>query len=168
MDLISRLCRKTLAAAATVGMIGTAAAGVLEVPDPQLPDISMFTHIPGVGLVIFFNPELCKEAGPDLCAFYRAHERAHAAHRDDLRQVPLRVKESEADCTAARSVSPQVLRAALRWFGSGGGGDDVHGSGAVRAQRIALCAGQQHLQPEVRPAAFQWTQRGTAASTVER
>ena len=47
---------------------------IKELADPSLPDIAAVEYAPGKGPVIVYNPFLCKQAGRDLCEFYRYHE----------------------------------------------------------------------------------------------
>jgi hypothetical protein len=56
---------------------------VPEIPDPNLPDISMAGWQAG-SQVIWFNPYLCRKAGFLMCGFSRAHEYGHIVNNDNL------------------------------------------------------------------------------------
>lgn len=110
---------------------------VEEFADPSLPDIAAVTYVPGKAPIILYNPFLCKQAGRELCLFYRYHEYGHIAlrhyERDDISR---KEKESEADRWAARHAPRHVVMAAYRFFSAGGGATPLHGDGATRAARL--------------------------------
>ncbi len=109
---------------------------VPEIPDFTLPDIAM-VRFTDQGPIIVYNPNLCRQAGEKLCAFYRAHEYGHIAMgHDDRDDISVREKEREADEWAAKHASPQSVRTAMRFFESGGGGTPMHGSGDERSARL--------------------------------
>jgi Zn-dependent protease with chaperone function len=104
--------------------------------------------------VIYYNPALMERFGPELAAFFMAHERAHIALKHTrsgaLRADPtqrdrmLQQKELEADCRAARSLGAEgryASLAAVRFFSKQGGHsyDAEHPSGTRRAQKILSC-----------------------------
>jgi hypothetical protein len=114
-----------------------AAPPVEEVADPALPDIAALQFAPGRAPFIVYNPVLCQQAGPDLCLFYRYHEYGHLALRHFARRdISREQKEAQADRWAARHAPPRVVRAAWRFFSSGGGTTLVHGDGPTRAARL--------------------------------
>lgn len=91
----------------------------------------------GNQLTIEYNPRTCARLGPELCAFFRAHEYGHIALRHLERGTPVRQAEYEADQWAARHTSAASRQAAMRYFNAGNGGSLRHGSAASRAQRVA-------------------------------
>lgn len=108
-----------------------------EFADPSLPDIAAVNYVPGQAPFILYNPFLCKQAGPELCQFYRYHEYGHIALRHYERSdISVKEKESEADRWAARHAPRHVVMAAWRFFSAGGGSTPVHGNGATRAARL--------------------------------
>ena len=126
---------------------------VLEVPSPELRDVAVAVYHPDSS-VIYYNPRIMARFGPELSAFFMAHERGHialrhtrsAALRVDVaqRDLLLQLKELEADCYAARSladVRPGAVHAAVKFFSQTGEGsfDSEHPSGARRAARILAC-----------------------------
>jgi hypothetical protein len=124
-----------------LGSTSSLGQGVPEIPDPQLPDIAMVT-VDGWGRpIIIYNPNICQQAGPALCEFYKWHEYGHIMMGHTLIAKWPQIKELEADCWAAKNAPPYALQAAYQWFLSGGGSSPVHGFGPQRAERIARCAG---------------------------
>lgn len=126
---------------------------VVERADPSLPDIAAVQYEPGKGPVIRYNPFLCKQAGRDLCEFYRYHEYGHIALRHyDRSDITVQQKEEEADRWAAQHAPRQVVLAAWRFFSAGGGATPMHGDGPTRAARLVdarnLVALGQHPPPE--------------------
>jgi len=115
-------------------------AQVPEIPNPNLPDIAMVQMTPQ-GPVIFYNPNICRQAGPALCSFYRKHEYGHVSLGHGYSRAMPQQKEAEADCWAAAHATEAELAAALAWFDRGGGADWHHGSGPQRAARVRACAG---------------------------
>ena len=100
---------------------------VQERADPSLPDIAAVQYEPGTGPVIRYNPYLCKQAGRDLCEFYRYHEYGHIALRHHERsEVSVQQKEEEADRWAAAHAPRKVVLAAWRFFSAGGGSTPLH------------------------------------------
>ncbi len=85
---------------------------------------------------IKFNPRRCRELGPDLCEFFRAHEYGHVNLRHLERGVPKAQAEAEADRWAASHASPAAVRAARNYFRSGHGGSRIHGTAEQRAARM--------------------------------
>lgn len=127
---------------------------VLELATDSLKDVAVAVYTPWRG-VIYYNPALERELGPDLVAFFRAHEFGHlylhhtranalAGAGPDSPDSLLQARELEADCYAtirlARSSRPAV-EAAVRFFSRMGRlrFDAEHPSGAERAARILAC-----------------------------
>lgn len=133
----------------------TANQPVEERADPSLPDIAAVQYEPGKGPVIRYNPYLCKQAGPELCQFYRYHEYGHIALRHyDRNDISLQQKEEEADRWAATHAPRQVVIAAWRFFAAGGGATPMHGDGPTRAARLVDARNLVALgpySPPVRP-----------------
>ena len=118
---------------------------IIEMPNRNLADIAIVTSVKGVGAVIFYNPVLCAKAGLELCQFFRMHEYGHIAmghlsntNRD---QETRKREEAEADLWAAQNATFYAVRAAHRYFQSGGGETPVHGAWKERAARVVLYAG---------------------------
>ena len=88
------------------------------------------------------NPFRCRQLGPALCEFFTQHEYGHVNLGHLNRRVSTRRAESEADCYAAKAVSPSVAQAAINYFQSGAGGSRLHGSSQQRAARVANCSQQ--------------------------
>ena len=110
---------------------------VKELAVPTLPDIAMVRVMPGGEHVIYYNPILCREAGPALCEFYRYHEYAHIELRHHERnELSAREKEREADRWAAQHAPFTSVMAAYRFFSAGGGGTPLHGASSSRAERM--------------------------------
>jgi hypothetical protein len=101
--------------------------------------------VEGVGTVIYYNPVLCVEAGPELCQFFRMHEYGHIAmgHLSNTNpdEETRKREEAEADIWAAQNVASRSVQAAYRHFQAGSGDTPIHGAGKERAARVALNAG---------------------------
>ena len=122
-------------------IISIPAKAVPEIPDPNLNDIAIATHINGQ-VVIVYNPNYCNMLGPLVCNFFRAHEYGHVNLGHVLMGTHPVQAEYEADCWAARNAPPQQVQAAYSHFlNQGYMGNWTHGTGIQRAQRIAVCAG---------------------------
>jgi len=89
---------------------------------------------------ITINPVRCRQLGPKLCEFFRQHEYGHVHLKHLERQINPRQAEVEADCYAAKNVSPDVARAASDWFNSGNGASRIHGTSQQRANRVKTCS----------------------------
>jgi hypothetical protein len=114
-----------------------ATSPIEERADPSLPDIAAVKYEPGQGPVIVYNPFLCKQAGRELCEFYRYHEYGHIALRHyDRNDISREQKEEEADRWAAQHAPRNIVLVAWRFFSAGGGATPVHGDGATRAARL--------------------------------
>jgi hypothetical protein len=126
-----------LAGVLCTAVLAQAATPIEERADPSLPDIAAVQYAPGIGPVILYNPFLCKQAGRELCEFYRYHEYGHIAMRHyDRNDVSLEQKEEEADRWAAQHAPRQIVLVAWRFFSAGGGATPVHGDGPTRAARL--------------------------------
>jgi hypothetical protein len=125
---------------------------VQERADPNLPDIAAVQYEPGKGAVIRYNPFLCKQAGRDLCEFYRYHEYGHIALRHYERtDISVQEKEEEADRWAAKHAPRKVVLAAWRFFSAGGGSTPMHGDGPTRAARLVDARNLVALGPRLPP-----------------
>jgi len=98
---------------------------------------------------ITINPVRCRQLGPELCEFFRQHEYGHINLKHLERRVGTRRAEVEADCYAAKHVSPSIANAAFNWFSSGNGSSRVHGTSQQRANRVTACSAKE--QPIVIP-----------------
>lgn len=136
MRVASRLGTLLGLALCAASAVHAATQDIREVADTALTDIANARYVPGEGAVITYNPRLCRQAGAALCAFYRAHEYAHVVLGHIYDYTDPWEAEAEADRWAAAHASPAAVRAAYRYFLSGGGGTPVHGSGRMRAARL--------------------------------
>ena len=119
-----------------------------ELADPTLPDIAAVEYTPGKGPVIVYNPILCRQAGRQLCEFYRYHEYGHIALRHyDRNDISRKEKEEEADRWAAKHAPRQIVMAAWRFFSAGGGATPMHGDGPTRAARLIEAREQVAMAP---------------------
>jgi hypothetical protein len=127
---------------------------IREVADGSLRDVAVAVY-DSVHPVIYYNPTLMQQFGPDLAAFFMAHEHAHItlkhtrsgalrssdpSQRDRL----LQEKELEADCLAARRLGVdgrEGAMAAMRFFSRLGDRsfDNEHPTGTARAAKILSC-----------------------------
>lgn len=130
-----------------------AAPQIREIADLSLRDVAVAVY-DSTHPVIYYNPTLMKQFGPDLALFFMAHEHAHIALKHTrsgaLRSDPsqrdrlLQQKELEADCLAARQLGPdgrEGTLAAVRFFSRLGDRsfDNEHPTGTTRAARILSC-----------------------------
>lgn len=128
---------------------------IREIPVHGLPDIAI-ASFDQHGPVIYFNPEINVAVGPWLSEFFMAHEYFHHRlghlQRDQFAKQPfsrmmLRQKfEREADCEAAKVVSPYAVLAAVEYFVYAQGPtrvDPLHPTGYERAETIRLCGGDR-------------------------
>jgi hypothetical protein len=126
---------------------------VREIADLSLRDVAVAVY-DSVRPVIYYNPTLMQQFGPDLAAFFMAHEYAHIGLKHTrsgaLRADPsqrdrmLQQKELEADCLAARRLSVagrESSLAAVRFFSRLGDRsfDNEHPTGTDRAVKILSC-----------------------------
>ena len=130
-----------------------AAPQVREIADVSLRDVAVAVY-DSVHPVIYYNPTLMREFGPDLAMFFMAHEHSHIALKHTrsgaLRSDPsqrnrlLQQKELEADCMAARTLGNadrDASLAAVRFFSRLGDRsfDTEHPTGTARAANILSC-----------------------------
>jgi len=131
----------------------SAAPAIREVADLSLRDVAVAVY-DSAHPVIYYNPALMQRFGPDMKAFFLAHERAHIELRHTrasalraeagLRDSLLQAKELEADCLAARRLGSErsgASMAAVHFFARLGGMhfDNEHPPGSARAARILAC-----------------------------
>lgn len=125
---------------------------VAQVPSDTLRDVAL-ARFEGGRPVIYYNPVLLQQFGPELAAFFLAHEYGHVrfghtgaallAGSGDLSALRQR-QELEADCYAARALSetePASVTAAVRFFTRMGPFrfDAYHPSGSQRAAKLLAC-----------------------------
>jgi len=130
-----------------------AAPHVREIADVALRDVAVAVY-DSLHPMIYYNPRLMRQLGPQLTAFFMAHEHAHIALKHTragaMRSDPsqrdrmLRTKELEADCLAARSLGTagrEASLAAANFFARLGNRsfDTEHPNGSTRAARILAC-----------------------------
>ena len=126
---------------------------VIEVAVDSLRDVALAVYAPARG-VIYYSPSLQRQLGPELTAFFRAHEFGHLYHHhtsaNALVGAPaspdslLQERELEADCYAAHELigsNRPAVNAALRFFSRLGSVrfDAEHPTGAQRAAHILSC-----------------------------
>jgi hypothetical protein len=125
---------------------------VQQVATDTLRDVS-FAVLEHGRPVIYYNPVLMRQIGPNLEAFFFAHEYGHVrfghtgaalgAGEGDLSALRVR-QELAADCYAAATLgesAPEAVAAAIRFFTRMGPGrfDAWHPSGSQRAAKILAC-----------------------------
>jgi hypothetical protein len=129
---------------------------VREVAAPFLPDIAMVSLAPDGEPVIFYNPILCRQAGPALCEFYRYHEYGHIAlGHHEREELSVRDREQAADHWAARHAPLSSVIAAYKFFSAGGGGTPFHGQSSQRAARMLVRTGVETRLAQAGAAATQ-------------
>ncbi|HEY7683745.1 MAG TPA: hypothetical protein VH879_13955 [Gemmatimonadales bacterium] len=126
---------------------------VQQIADESLRDVAVAVYDP-VHPVIYYNPTLMMRFGPQLEAFFMAHEYAHIALKHTragaLRADSsgwnqlLQAKELEADCLAAKRLGMarrDASLAAVRFFARLGNTqfDPEHPTGTTRARQILAC-----------------------------
>lgn len=126
---------------------------IREIADAALRDVAVAVY-DSAHPVIYYNPRLMERFGPEMKAFFLAHERAHIELRHTrssaLRAEPgqrdslLQAKELEADCVAAQRLGREhagASMAAVHFFARLGDMhfDNEHPPGAARAARILAC-----------------------------
>lgn len=114
----------------------TADGQVSETPNRWIRGVAKVTLDRNGKSQISFNPQRCRELGPDLCEFFRTHEYGHVNLRHLERGVAAPQAEAEADVWAARNASPSAVQAAKQFFLSGQGGSRIHGTPQERARRM--------------------------------
>lgn len=131
-----------------------AAPQIREVADLTLRDVAVAVY-DSLHPVIYYNPTLMKQFGPELAIYFMAHEHAHIALKHtragalrsttpSQRDRVLQQKELEADCLAARRLGQdgrEGAMAAVRFFSRLGDRsfDAEHPSGTARAAKILSC-----------------------------
>ena len=128
---------------------------VRQIASDTLHDVALATFEQGRP-VIYYNPILLQQFGPQLTSFFFAHEYGHiryghtgaalTAGEGDLSAQRQR-QELEADCYAARTLAesePETIVAAVRFFTRMGPFrfDAWHPSGSQRAAKILACLPQ--------------------------
>jgi hypothetical protein len=128
-------------------------ARVRVIADVSLRDVAVAVYDP-VHPVIYYSPVHMQRFGPELQAFFLAHEYAHlelrhtraGALRADVgvRDHLFQARELEADCLAAQRLGNgrrAASLAAVRFFGRLGATrfDNEHPSGTERALRVLEC-----------------------------
>jgi hypothetical protein len=133
---------------------------VQQIATDTLRDVALVAYQNGRP-VIYYNPTILQRVGPQLSAFFIAHEYGHIhgghtggalLHEGELSALRQR-QELDADCYAAAVLAEQdrdAVDAALRFFTRLGPlrHDNYHPTGSQRAARILSC-----LPPAERPAA---------------
>ncbi len=130
-----------------------AAPVIREIADPSLRDVAVAVY-DSLHPAIYYNPGLMQRFGPEMEAFFLAHERAHIelhhTRASALRAEPgrrdslLQAKELEADCLAAQRLGHEragASMAAVHFFARLGDMhfDNEHPPGSARAARILAC-----------------------------
>jgi hypothetical protein len=138
------------------------AHGIRTVPRDSLSDLAVAYADPA-DPVVYYNPHLMAQYGPEMSAFVLAHEFAHIelGHRrpalpyagsPEAFERLLRGWELEADCRAATRLAaerPSALQAAIGFFERMGSGrvDREHPIGTVRAEQLAACGRRANGDP---------------------
>jgi hypothetical protein len=132
---------------------------VRQIATDTLRDVALATFENGRP-VIYYNPVLLQRIGPNLTAFFFAHEYGHvryghtgsalAGEGDPTAQRQR--QELDADCYAASTLGdskPEAVAAALRFFTSMGPFrfDSWHPSGSQRAAKVLACLPQADTTP---------------------
>ena len=126
-----------IATACTLTFTETGQSQIREIANPNMSGIAKVVRDQSGRPIVMYNPSRCAQMG-SACAFFRAHEHAHIHLNHFGRRTPTVQAELEADCWAARNVSPSTLAAAQQWFRAGNS-PHVHGTGPQRAARITVC-----------------------------
>ncbi len=114
-----------------------------EIPDPKAPFIAMARNGPGDFATVVYNSVYCEQIGA-ACIFFRTHEQAHV-FLNDLFLPPERqpaTVEDNADCWAAKFITPQEAYAAVKFLKEVDKYPDipVTGDPAHRAEVVEKCA----------------------------
>ncbi|RMG60211.1 MAG: hypothetical protein D6722_21215 [Bacteroidetes bacterium] len=128
-----------------------AAQQIREIAMPGLPDVAMATY-DQFGPVIYYNPQIMRQVPPALARFFRLHEHGHHAlnhiRREYFDANPYnrawvrQQYEKEADCFAARRLTPLERRQVIAFFVNMQGPnrpDWYHPTGYERAMVIENC-----------------------------
>jgi hypothetical protein len=140
---------------------GTQSPPVREIALDTLHDVAVAVY-DRKGSIIYYNPDYLQRLGPQLSAFFMAHEyghislqhtRAHAL-AGNRKSFNARLQEQElaADCYAAAELSgdtPSAVGAAVHFFGRMGPFryDAAHPSGSQRAAKILSCIPRADTAP---------------------
>lgn len=157
--------------AAVVFLVPATADGqVRETPNRWIRGVAKVTLDQNGKSKISFNPQRCRELGPELCEFFRTHEYGHVNLRHLERGVDAPQAEAEADLWAARHASPTAVRAAKAFFLSGQGGSRVHGTPQERARRMDAGQSSSMKNPEsvgskTRPSVTPAKRRGSKSAS---
>ena len=134
---------------------------VREIPVDTLRDVAVAIY-DSRHPVIYYNPTMFRRLGPQLSAFFLAHERGHIRFRHtranallagiSSRDSLLQSRELEADCYATETLATTnrpAVDAATRFFSRMGGFrfDHEHPSGARRAAEILSCLPVTKTEP---------------------
>jgi hypothetical protein len=126
---------------------------VREIALDTLHDVAVAVYDPK-GSIIYYNPDYLQRLGPELSAFFMAHEYGHItlrhtrahARAGTRRSFKARLQEQElaADCYAAAKLAggnPSAVGAAIHFFTRMGPFryDAAHPSGSQRAAKIMSC-----------------------------
>jgi hypothetical protein len=126
---------------------------VREIALDTLHDVAVAVYDPK-GSIIYYNPDYLQRLGPQLSAFFMAHEyghislrhtRAHAlAGKRKAFNAKLQEQELAADCYAAAKLArdnPSAVEATIHFFTRMGpfSYDAAHPSGSQRAAKILSC-----------------------------
>lgn len=128
---------------ADVGLPGL----IIEIAVDSLEDVATAHYAPARG-IIYYSPARYRELGPELSAFFRAHEFGHLYYhhtRAGQDAKALRQLELAADCYAARMLAPTrpvAIASAITYFTRQGATalDAGHPAGIRRAARVRECA----------------------------
>ncbi|HEY7026651.1 MAG TPA: hypothetical protein VH438_03545 [Gemmatimonadales bacterium] len=127
---------------------------VREIALDTLRDVAVAVYDPK-GSVIYYNPDYLQRLGPQLTAFFMAHEYGHLALRHTRANAlagkrktlnaKMQKQELAADCYAAAKLAHDnapAIEAAVHFFTRMGpfSYDAAHPSGAQRAAKILSCA----------------------------
>ena len=137
----------------------TAEGQVTETPNRWIRGVAQVTLDRNGKSKISFNPQRCRELGPDLCEFFRTHEYGHVNLQHLERGVAARRAEAEADLWAAKHASPSAVQAAKQFFLSGKGGSRIHGTPQERARRMDVGLSSQKTSSTIQTSVTQGTRR---------
>jgi hypothetical protein len=151
---------------------------VRETALDTLHDVAVAVYDPK-GSIIYYNPDYLQRLGPQLSAFFMAHEYGHITLRHTRshalagtrKSFNARLQEQElaADCYAAGKLAgdnPSAVGAAIRFFTRMGPFryDAVHPSGSQRAAKILSCI--PRADESVRVDSVTTADRGPASSST--
>jgi len=126
---------------------------IREIALDTLHDVAVAVYDPK-GSIIYYNPDYLQRLGPQLSAFFMAHEYGHISLRHtrahalagNRKTFNARLQEQElaADCYAAAKLAganPSAVGAAIHYFTRMGPFryDAAHPSGSQRAAKILSC-----------------------------